>query len=153
MTPNKMTPKEFLELPLIASLYDPYVSQQKITNESLILHLNTIRSDPLWQSKIWLIFDGANSKNRTEKEQIAYIYTRILKEIWFVQNIIKLQRKYRKWTYASGNPGHIRRQKMIMSCDDPQCHKTKTTQRNIWYLCCVTPKRKTHNTDELEWSD
>ena len=83
---------------------------------------------------------------------IEALYKRIIVEIWFVQNITILQRKFRKWTYSYGNPGYKRHAKL----NAKKCNESKLITKSYYSCSCFCFSKQKHennNDEELEWSD
>ena len=163
---------EFSELRFIAAISDPnvqYLRQQGwdpltvalglgpksghacarfASHRRLPVNLDTIRADPLWKVKALEFLDEANVA-WPRRETVRYLYSRILKEIWAAQAIIRLQRRFRAWTYRPGNPGYLRRKAALAQMDnDPP---TRTPKRWPGMLCCRRSPSPSPTPED--WSD
>jgi len=162
--------EEFDELRFIAAISDPnvqYIRQQGwdpltlalglgpksghacgrfASHRRLPINLDTIRADPLWKVKALEILEEANVV-WPRRDAIRYLYSRILKEIWAVQAIIRLQRRFRAWTYRPGKPGYLRRKAALAQIDiDPPTQPPNTWAR---IFCCRHPPAA----EPEDWSD
>lgn len=116
------------------------------SHRRLPINLDTIRADPMWKVKALEFLDHANVV-WPRRDAIRYLYSRILKEIWLVQAIIRIQRRFCTWTYRPGNPGYLRRKAAMAHIDnDPP-----TQTPNAWdrIFCC----RRAPTTEPEDWSD
>ncbi|MAW08567.1 MAG: hypothetical protein CME61_09860 [Halobacteriovoraceae bacterium] len=162
--------EEFNELRFIAAISDPnvqYIRQQGwdpltlalglgpksghacgrfASNRRLPINLDTIRVDPLWKVKALQILDEANIV-WPRRDAIRYLYSRILKDIWAVQAIIRLQRRFRTWTYMPGNPGYLRRKAALAKTDDHPPPPRPSAWSSL--LCC----RRSPTADPEDWSE
>ena len=83
---------------------------------------------------------------------IEALYKRIIVEIWFVQNITILQRKFRKWTYEYGNPGY----KRLAKLSEKKYNESNMITKSYYSCSCFCFSKQKHennNDEELEWSD
>ena len=166
--------KEFNELRLIAALSDPHVKYLRqqgwdpltlalglgpknkhacgrfASHRRLPVNLDTIRTDAQWKTKSLQFLDEVNGL-RSRKDIIFHVYSRILKEIWAPQVLIVLQRRFRNWTYRTGNPGYLRLRASLSKTDDPD----KPRMTDIWsrLLCCKHQTPQDLDPDHDEWSD
>lgn len=169
-TCNIISHEEFNELRFIAAISDPnvqYIRQQGwdpltlalglgpksghacgrfASNRRLPINLDTIRVDPLWKVKALEILDEANIV-WPRRDAIRYLYSRILKDIWAVQAIIRLQRRFRAWTYSPSNPGYLRRKAVLAKTDDQSPPPGPSAWSRL--LCCRRPP----TTESDDWSE
>ena len=116
------------------------------SHRRLPVNLDTIREDPLWKVKALGFLDEANLM-QSRRHAIRYIYSRILKEIWAAQAIIRLQRRFRAWTYTPGNPGYLRRKAAMAQTDSDSSAQTTNAWNRIF--CC----RRSSAAEPEDWSD
>jgi len=165
--------EEFNELRFIAAISDPnvqYLRQQGwdpltlalglgpktghacarfASHRRLPVNLDTIRADPLWKVKALEFLEEANA-TWPRQQAVRYLYLRILKEIWAAQAIIRLQRRFRAWTYSPGNPGYLRRKAVLAQTDEDPPTQSPTAWARIF--CC----RRSPDTEPAEpedWSE
>ena len=118
------------------------------SHRRLPVNLDTIRADPLWKVKALEFLEEANVA-WPRREIVRYLYSRILTEIWAAQAIIRLQRRFRAWTYRPGNPGYLRRKAALAQMDnDPPA---RTPSRWPRMLCCRRSPSPSPTPED--WSD
>ena len=171
--PDIISHEEFNKLRFIAAISDPniqYLRQQGwdpltlalglgpktghacgrfASHRRLPVNLDTIRADPLWKVKALEFLEEANAA-WPRQEVVRHLYLRILKEIWAAQAIIRLQRRFRAWTYSPGNPGYLRRKAVLAQTDEDPPTRSPTPWARMF--CC----RRSSDTEPAEpegWSE